>query len=69
MENVVVYTVEVQTPSGKAYELIQTTNPKTRNVNIPGFRAPVPREHHRIITQKLNQKFGGRNGWINYKVR
>lgn len=66
MENVVVYTVEVQTPSGKAYELIQTTNPQTRNVNIPGFRAPVPREHHRIIRKKLNKNH---KGWTSYKVR
>jgi hypothetical protein len=54
MENVIVYTVEIQHPNGTAVELIQTKTPQTRNCVIPGFRAPVPREHHRIIRQKLN---------------
>ena len=69
MENVVVYTVEVGTPTGKEYELVQATTPETRNVNIPGFRYPVPREHHKIIKRKLDERFGDQGGWTYYKVR
>lgn len=66
MENVVVYTVEIRHPDGASVELIRTKTPKTRNCAIPGFRAPVPREHLTIIRRVLNQKH---HGWTSYKVR